>query len=120
MVLAFLRIKFIGPEKSLRVAGSKRIPYVVEGAFRVETVGLPPQLHGGMGIGVGYQCESVKEGNPPVHLRIGTQTGLDGENMRCQIIETGSERVEAGLGSQYGKPGGPDMGRDQEGAVRNF
>ena len=48
------------------------------GQAGIQQIGLPPQLGGGVGVGVGHQGVPVQGGAAVVHGRVGGQPGLQG------------------------------------------
>ena len=83
--------------------------------FHLEYRGFPAQLFRGMGIGIGDYGEAVQGGERPVHGRIRGKAGFHGGYVGGEIAVTGIDGVEPRLGPQGGKPGGPDVGGDEQG-----
>ena len=95
-------------------------PLVFQGLFdgRIghlagKQIRLPPQLGGGMSVGMGHQSILVQGGKPPVHGRVGGQAGLQRMDMGRQVPEAVLDPVEAGIGPEQRKVGRPDMGGDE-------
>jgi hypothetical protein len=68
-----------------------------------------------MGVGIGDQGKTIEGAAHPIHLGIGGEAGFERENFPAQVAETVFDPVETGLGSEEGKPGRPDVGRDDVG-----
>ena len=79
----------------------------------VQKVRLPPQLGGGVGVGVGEQGEPVQTGEPPVHGRVRGETRLHGVDLPREVVKALLHRVEAREGPEEGEMGRPDVGRDE-------
>ncbi len=118
VVFAFLGEELHGAGETL--AGLQR-PFdreVVQ--VGVEDAGLPAQHRRRMRIGVADQRVSVEPGDPPVHLRVAGEPGLQREDVPGQIPVAVFHRVEPGLGAQHREPRGPDVRGHQVGAVAGF
>src|SRR3972149_3469637 len=72
-----------------------------------------------MGVGIGHQGDSVQRTQPPVHRRVGRETGFDGEDPIRIHVEGLLERIKARLRTEDGKPRGPGMGGDDDGVGRD-
>ena len=66
-----------------------------------------------MGVRVGDQRVPIQPTNAPAHGRVGGEASLQREDVGRQIIETLLHRIKARLGAEDGKPGCPDVGRDE-------
>ena len=68
-----------------------------------------------MSVRIGHQAVRVQAGDPPVHLGIGRQPGLDRGDVLGQVGVTVGDRVEAGLRAERREPRRPDVGGHQIG-----
>ena len=70
-----------------------------------------------MRVGVGHQPVPVQTRHPPVHLRIGRQARLDGEDVRGQVRIAVRHPVEPGLRAEHREPRRPSVRGHQVAAV---
>ena len=118
VVLALFRVKLDRGGEPL-VAG--RVPRAADSLAQAEEVeagaeqvGLAAELARRVAVGVGDEGEPVQGGDEPVHLRVGGEAGFQGEDMVGQVSEALLDGVETRFGAEQGKPGGPDVGRDEK------
>ena len=95
MVLAFLGEKLEGAAKAL--PGAQGPGQVGISRGDVKDIGLPAQLLGGVGVGIGHQHEAVQAGDPPVHGGVRRQAGLHGMDVGGAGLEALLQGVEAAL-----------------------
>ena len=107
VILALLREKLHRAVKALSGPDGRRQFRV--GKARIQQVRFPPQLCGGMGVGVGHQGQAIQGGNPPVHGRIGGKSRLHSMDVTRQVAEALLHRIKAGEGAEHGKVGRPDV-----------
>ena len=109
MIFPLLRKKLNGTCQSLsQLYGICQSPI---GQFHIQQTGFPSQFCRGMGIGIGYQAETVQRPHAPVHGRIGRKPCLQGMNMGCQIFKALFHGIKSRKSAKHGKMGRPDMGR---------
>ena len=68
---------------------------------------LPAQHRRRVRVGVGHQPVLVQARHPPVHLGVGGQSGLDGEDVGGQVRVAVGDPVEPGLRAEHREPRRP-------------
>ena len=112
VVLALLGKKLDGAPEPLCRAPFQRPGQGGVGQVDVQQVGLPPQLVGRMGVGVGDQGEPVQGGDPPVHGRVRGEPGLQGMDIGRQVAKAFLDGVKAGKSAEQGRNGASRCGRE--------
>ena len=68
-----------------------------------------------MSVGIGNEGVAVESAHKAVHAGIRRKTCLQGENMLREAAEAVVDVVEAGFGTEQGKPRGPYVRGNEEG-----
>ena len=118
MILAFVREKFQGAQEAIFGFNGRSQGRIRE--VDIQQICFPADFLGRVGVGVGDQDIAIQAAQPPIHGGIGGQTGLQGINVADQILITLLQAIKAAFGAQDGKPGSPDMGRDDQGVGIGF
>ena len=113
VILPLLREKFDRPQEALTRADG--VNHSGIGERGIHQVGLPPQLGGGVGVGVGDECEPIQLGDAPVHRRIGREPCLHRVDVRRQVVKALLDGVKVGECAKHGKVRRPDVRRDELG-----
>ena len=111
VVFTLLREKFHRAAES--IPGADGPDQLRIGQSRIQQVRLPAQLAGGVGVGVGDQSEPVQGGEPPVHGRVGGESGLHGVDLAGKAAKAFLHGVKAGECAEQGEVGRPDVGGNQ-------
>ncbi len=111
MILSLLGEKF---HRSLKAfAGLDRLNQLRIRQAGIQQIGLPAQLGGRVGVGMGDQGEAIQSRNPPVHGRVGGKAGFHRVDIGGQVLEALFYGVEPGKSSEQGKMRRPDMSGDE-------
>lgn len=109
VVLAFFGKEFQGAAKS--AACGQGASKTGIGGLPFQKIGLPAQLGGRVGVGVGDEEKRVQGGDPPVHRRIGRKPCFQSVDVWRQILKAFLYGVKAGEGPEKGKMRRPNMGQ---------
>ena len=112
MVLALLREKLDRPLEAF--AGFQRMLQFSIGHSAGKQIGLPAQLLGRMGVGIGHQQVGIQLRHPPVHGRIGRKPGFQRVDTAGHIAVAFFQRGKLGKFPEHRKMGRPDMGRNKD------
>ena len=113
MVLAFLREKLDRPFKTF--AGFQRMLQFSIGHSAGKQIGLPAQLLGRMGVGIGHQQVGIQLRHPPVHGRIGRKPGFQRVDTAGHIAVAFFQRGKLRKFAEHREVRRPDMCRNQDG-----
>ena len=126
MILALLRVDF---ERSLKVCVRvSLIPGKAGGRFAErgehavvadparEEISLPAEVGTRVRVRIGHEGVAVEGAHEAVHAGIRRESRLQGENMLREAAEAVVDVVKAGFGTEQGKPRGPHMRGNEEGA----
>ena len=120
VVFAFFGEEFHRALKGRRVAAVQRRKQCVVAQRTGQQRRLTAEFLGRMRVRAGDQRVAVEAGDAPVHRRVRGEPGLKGKDVRCQIAETGFDRVKPRHRAKQRKPRCPDMRRDQVAAFVDF
>ena len=103
-----------------RFPAAKRVNHRVIGELRLEKSGLPGEFYSRMSVRTGYEREFVEGFDPSIHFRVGGEARLHRKDLTGEIPVAFFDGIESRFRSEGGKPGRPDVGGDQAGAVAAF